>query len=139
MRLNARFSVLDCVIRHVAAPLRLAMPLLFLQVALVVVAVELDFLPLLRHGAGILLITSLVWLASAATAGMADAVAYLRPVNQSDNLDAWRIQTQTKVIAGALRVLVAVIGFATILMTFPAIRALGASLLRRAPVPDVRR
>ncbi len=49
-----------------------------------------------------------------------------------DNLYARRVQTQTRVLTRTLASLIALLGFAAALMTFPAVRQVGASLLASA-------
>jgi small-conductance mechanosensitive channel len=55
----------------------------------------------------------------------------------ADNLRARGIQTQTRVIARTLMGLAVLIGVALMLMTFPEIRALGASLLASAGLAGI--
>jgi small-conductance mechanosensitive channel len=55
-----------------------------------------------------------------------------RPIDVPDNLQARRIQTQVRVLARAADVLIAVVGIALMLMTIPAIRQVGTSLLASA-------
>ena len=54
------------------------------------------------------------------------------PVDVEDNLAARRIQTQTRVIARVIQGTVILVGVALALMTFPAIRQIGATLLASA-------
>jgi len=55
-----------------------------------------------------------------------------RPIDVPDNLEARRVQTQVRVLAKTADVLIAVIGIALMLMTVPAIRQVGTSLLASA-------
>ena len=55
-----------------------------------------------------------------------------RPIDVADNLQARRLQTQVRVLARTADVLIAIIGIALMLMTIPAIRQLGTSLLASA-------
>lgn len=55
-----------------------------------------------------------------------------RPIDVPDNLQARRVQTQVRVLAKAADVLIIVVGVALMLMTIPAIRQLGTSLLASA-------
>lgn len=55
-----------------------------------------------------------------------------RPIDVPDNLQARRLQTQVRVLARTADVLIAIVGIALMLMTIPAIRQLGTSLLASA-------
>jgi small-conductance mechanosensitive channel len=80
------------------------------------------------------LVAGLTWLASNAIRGTAQGVIAANPTGVADNLEARRIQTQTRVLARSLQGLVVLIGLALMLMTFPVARQVGASLLASAGV-----
>jgi small-conductance mechanosensitive channel len=86
---------------------------------------------------GLLLIVALTWLLASAVNGMAAAVVEANPLTQADNLDARRIQTQTQVLSRLALGLVVLIGTALALMSFPAVRQVGASLLASAGVVGI--
>jgi small-conductance mechanosensitive channel len=88
----------------------------------------------LRHGATLALIAAGTWLAFRLTMAIAQGVAILYPVNVADNLAARRIQTQTRVITRTLASLVLLLGFSFALLTFPAVRNIGASILASAGI-----
>ena len=69
-----------------------------------------------------------------AASGLAEAVVRLHPSDVGDNLQARRIQTQTRVLARTVMFFVLLIGAASALMTFPAMRQIGTSLLASAGV-----
>ena len=81
---------------------------------------------------GMLLIAVLTWLAVRCVNGTSRAVIASHPVTVADNLAARRVQTQTRAIAKTLVGLIVVVGSALMLMTFPAVRQIGASLLASA-------
>ena len=137
LRITRRFSVVDSLMRSTAHPMQWVMPLIFLQFVLLAAPAEWLFMPPIRHGVGLIFIAALSWLAIRCIRGVADTIAFLRPLTQADNLQARRIQTQTNVIARVLMGLVWIIGLAAILMTFPAIRALGTSLLASAGLAGI--
>lgn len=87
-----------------------------------------------RHATALLLIAAATWLALRLTAGIADAVALRHPMDVADNLGARRIQTQTRLLTRTLASLVALVGIAFALLTFPGVRSIGASLLASAGV-----
>lgn len=136
-RVVRRFSVGEALVRRTVGPMQLVMPLLFLQVMLLAAPEDWTFMPRVRHTIGLAFIVSVTWLIVRAISGMADTVAFLRPVTQGDNLHARRIMTQTRVIARTLMGMVWLIGVALMLMTFPEVRALGTSLLASAGLAGI--
>ncbi|HJV59310.1 MAG TPA: mechanosensitive ion channel domain-containing protein, partial [Albitalea sp.] len=87
-----------------------------------------------RHFNGVLLIACVTWLAVAAARGIAAGIIARHPSDVSDNLQARRIQTQTRVLSRIASGVLVVAGCSFILMTFPGVRQLGASLLASAGV-----
>lgn len=85
-----------------------------------------------QHWTGMLLIAVVTWLAVRCVSGVSKAVIAAHPVTVADNLTARRIQTQTRAISKTLIGLIVLIGTALALMTFPAVRQIGASLLASA-------
>jgi small-conductance mechanosensitive channel len=79
-------------------------------------------------------IASLTWFAMRAIGALAQAIVQTHPTNVSDNLEARRVQTQTRVLARTVMFVVLVIGLGAGLMTFPGVRQIGASLLASAGV-----
>lgn len=67
-------------------------------------------------------------------AAVADAVIQRNPVDAADNLHARRVQTQTRVLARVANGLILFAGVALALMTFPAVRTIGTSLLASAGI-----
>ena len=80
----------------------------------------------------LLLIAALTWLAVNCISGFAKAVVEAHPVTVADNLNARRIQTQTRVLSRLLCGLALLIGVSLMLMSFPAVRQIGTSLLASA-------
>lgn len=137
LRLTKRFSIADALVRSTSYPMQIVMPLIFLQFVLLAAPDDWNFMPRVRHIAGVVFIVALTWLVARCISGAAATIAFLRPVALADNLHARRIQTQANVISRTLIGLVWIIGFASILMTFPSIRSLGASLLASAGLAGI--
>lgn len=137
LRVTRRFSVAHNLLRATVAPMQIVIPLMFLQFVLLAAPDDWDFMPRMRHMTGLVFIVAITWLIIRGIGGLADMIMVMRPVTQADNLQARRIQTQTKVIARALMGLTGIIGVALMLMTFPAIRSLGASLLASAGLAGI--
>jgi small-conductance mechanosensitive channel len=77
---------------------------------------------------------SLVWLGMRCVAGLSEAIIATHPMSRDDNLTARRIQTQTRGVARIAMGIILFIGIALTLMTFPAVRSIGTSLLASAGV-----
>ncbi len=80
------------------------------------------------------LTVSLVWLGTRCVAGLSEAIIASHPTSASENLTARRIHTQTRVFARILMGVILFVGLALALMSFPAVRTIGTSLLASAGV-----
>ncbi|MCK9367671.1 MAG: mechanosensitive ion channel family protein [Metallibacterium scheffleri] len=115
-------------------------PLLFLVgVALAIERVpqSAHVLELMRHVWLVLLIVDLTWLAWRALGGVEDIVRMRYPATAPDNLNDRRVLTQMRVLVGSARVLVTLVGGGIALMSFPMVRAFGASLLASAGIAGI--
>ncbi|MEO8152419.1 MAG: mechanosensitive ion channel domain-containing protein [Rhizobacter sp.] len=130
-----RYSVmLDSMIRRIDKPAGFVLPVLALQIVWQGAADDLRGIDSLRHWNGVLLIAVVTWLATAAVRGVAEGIIKLHPYDVADNLHARRILTQTRVLARTAMGVLLVSGLSFMLMTFPGVRQLGASLLASAGV-----
>jgi small-conductance mechanosensitive channel len=66
--------------------------------------------------------------------GIDKSVALRYPLTVVDNLQARRIQTQTRVLTRALAMIAVLVGVSIGLLTFPEVRTIGASLLASAGI-----
>ena len=89
-------------------------------------------LPLLRHALAVLLIAAITWLLIRVVHAGKLYVNGRYKLDGDDNLRARQIHTQTTVLARTIQAVIGIIGFAAILMTFPDIKQIGASLLASA-------
>ena len=137
LRLAGFSTFLATIARKCDRPLQFALPLVALQIVWQGVPDDVPGSSAVEHTSSVLAIATVTWLIAAALQGVADAMIVLHPADIADNLQARRIQTQTRVLAriGIGAVLIA--GLAFILMTFPRARQLGASLLASAGVAGV--
>lgn len=115
-------------------PAAFAAPLLAMQLAWQAAPDSLRHVGTVRHINGLLLIAAVTALIMGAIAGIAQGLIERHPVDVEDNLQARRIDTQTRVLSRTAMVLVLIGGAAMALMTFPGARQLGASLLASAGV-----
>ncbi len=116
---------------------RAAGMVIFLLIAQVILRNAPNILPgleLTRHLNTLLLIASLTWLGVRCVRALAVTIVERNPADSPDNLQARRIQTQTKVLARSTIVLIVVIGGGSALMTLPGLRQFGTSLLASAGV-----
>lgn len=130
-------DVLAIVLLQCERPFEAVLPLLALQFALLDANLGLGHGTLLnafRHGITVALLAALTWLAVRAIAGVEQTINLRHPSDIEDNLRARQVQTQTKVLSRSGMLLVGALGVATILMTFPSVRAFGASILASAGV-----
>ena len=88
----------------------------------------------LRHVVSLAIIASVAWLMMRATAVVDDVIASRYRIDVSDNLLARRVHTQVRVLSRTVAIVVALVAFSTMLMTFPKIRQFGASLLASAGI-----
>jgi hypothetical protein len=86
----------------------------------------------LEHITGLALILATAWLAILLVDVSSDIMAARYRMDVEDNLLARRIQTQFQMMRRVLMILVVVITVAVMLMTFPAIRQIGMSILASA-------
>jgi small-conductance mechanosensitive channel len=108
--------------------------LLMTQVILRSAPPSLPGFELVLHLNALLLITALTWLGVRCVKAVATAIVEMNPADAPDNLQARRIQTQTKVLSRSMIVLIVLIGGGSALMTMPSLRQVGTSLLASAGV-----
>jgi small-conductance mechanosensitive channel len=116
----------------IRSPARWSVPVLFINLVLQGAPEDALWQASAERLMALLLIASLTWLVFNAIRGLAQGVIAANPTGMADNLVARRIQTQTHVLARSVQGLVVLIGLALMLMTFPAARQIGASLLASA-------
>jgi small-conductance mechanosensitive channel len=134
LRVSRGSTLLATMARKCDRPLQLVLPLVALQIVWQGVPDDVPGMSAVEHTSSVLTIAAVTWLVVAALQGLADAMVALHPADVADNLQARRIQTQTRVLARIAIGAVLLAGLAFILMTFPRARQLGASLLASAGV-----
>jgi len=122
------------VVRVIVVPAALALPLLFLAIAVRATPLSAEAIARLQHWLGIGVLLCAVWLAVRVVEALQARILREHPVDIEDNLAARRIQTQTRVIARVIQGAIILVGVALALMTFPAIRQIGATLLASAGI-----
>ena len=124
----------ECLVRHSKASARFVMLIIATQFALTGPGRAIAQGGGVRHAVAISLIAAVTWLAARAILALEEAILNGHPTDVEDNLQARRIHTQTRVLARILIFAVGLVGFSLILMTFPSVRQLGASLLASAGI-----
>lgn len=134
MRIAAPFPFSRRLVRYTNRAGRMVVFLLVLQVILRNASDRLFGMEILRHLSALLLIASITWFGVRCVRSIADTIIELNPSDSPDNLAARRIQTQTKVLARSVMVVIILLGSGTALMTLPMLRQIGTSLLASAGV-----
>jgi small-conductance mechanosensitive channel len=122
------------VIDVIAAPAAVALPLLFLGLAIAATPLGEAWASALGRAFLIGGVLCLAWLAVRVIAALERRVVRLNRIDVADNLAARRAQTQTHVIAGVAKGAVVLVGASIALMTFPQVRQIGATLLASAGI-----
>ncbi|MEN0064386.1 MAG: mechanosensitive ion channel domain-containing protein [Myxococcota bacterium] len=91
----------------------------------------------LQQGLTVGLILVMMWLALSAARAGETAVIKANPIDVPNNLRARRIRTQVGVLRRVASVLIVILGTGLVLMTFPEVRQLGASLLASAGLAGI--
>jgi small-conductance mechanosensitive channel len=125
------------VTQAIRAPAHLLLPLIALNPVWQEAPGDLLWLSIVQRLSGLAMIATLTWLMVCAVQGAARAVIASHPVDVADNLQARRVQTQTRVLARTVVGMVVLIGLSLMLMSFPAVRQVGASLLASAGVVGI--
>ena len=119
-------------VRHLRQPARVIFVLLGVLFTLSPLPLSAAAKDLLRHVIGLGLIASVAWAIINLTRVVDDLVAAKYKMDVEDNLEARQTQTQIQVLRRFFVVGVIIVAVSVMLMTFPTIRALGASLLASA-------
>ncbi len=122
------------VLRVVTVPLAFAVPALLLIFALEATPLEGRMLQMAIHALRIFMVGCLTWLLVRAVAAGEAAILRSHPMEVADNLQARRIQTQTRVLSRVLMGAIILVGASLVLLTFPAVRQIGTTLLASAGI-----
>lgn len=122
------------IIAVIARPLAVALPLVFLWMAVSATPLDEATIARIEHWLGIGVLLCATWLAVRAVDAVEARILRENPVDIEDNLAARRVQTQTRVVASVVQGAIVLVGVALALMTFPAIRQIGATLLASAGI-----
>ncbi len=133
-RLTRHRTFAATVLRFVRAPGCAVVVLLVLQFVWEAAPDGLPRLAVVEHATTLALTIALAWLGMRSVRGLAEAIILTHPLTSTENLQARRLQTQTQVLARIVMGVILFIGIALALMSFPAVRNIGTSLLASAGV-----
>lgn len=119
-------------VRHGQGPFRWILPLLALLAVLPAVRFPDSVLTPFERAVGLGLIVATSWLVILFAQIVSDLISARYRIDLADNLAARRIQTQIQVLYRIVVVIVVIVTISVMLMTFPAIRHIGVSLLASA-------
>jgi small-conductance mechanosensitive channel len=118
--------------RRVKKSTRLIFPLLALVLAIPLAPLPADLKNMLQHALGLGVIASIGWAIIILTELAGNIIFARYSMDAPDNLAARRIRTQTQVLQRIATLSVSIVTASIMLMTFPAVRHLGVSLLASA-------
>jgi small-conductance mechanosensitive channel len=128
-------SVIDnSLVRHSRGPARLLLLLAAVFLALPATPLPRALEGPIQHGFGLALIAAVAWLVIAMIDVVEDVVRSRYDVETADNLAARQVRTKTLMLRRVVVIIVSIVALGLMLMTFPAIRRFGTSLLASAGV-----
>jgi small-conductance mechanosensitive channel len=129
----------DRLVDYSKRPAALILPLITVQLTFPLVSPYLHptvFLAL-RHALGLGLIAGVAWLIISMSRIIDDVLGLRYRLDVSDNLEARRVHTQARVLRRTVTVLMVILTIGVMLMTFPQVRELGASVLASAGLAGI--
>ena len=117
--------------------LRVLLPLLLIVFTLPLFDFPLRFESAFARGSSILIILAVAWIFFQAVKLGEQALRGQYDIKAADNLHARKIYTQTRLIGRTLQVIIGLCAAASILMMFPEVRQVGASLLASAGIAGI--
>jgi small-conductance mechanosensitive channel len=127
----------DLVYQHLRGPARLAAVTLALLFFRPVLDEAGPVSRLFQHSLDILAIVCLAWLSVRFTVLVGEFLLRQYDSTGTDNLRSRKVQTQVRILQNVVVVMVVVLGAALVLMTFPGVRRIGASLLASAGIAGI--
>lgn len=122
------------IVRVIAVPLAFALPLVLLAFGLEATPLRERPLGASLHAIRIGLIGCVTWLLVRVVAAVEAAILRNHSIDVADNLVARRIHTQTRVLSRVVMGTVILLGVSIALLSFPAVRQIGATLLASAGI-----
>ncbi len=139
LALRGEGEIGDWFVAYSRRPAALILPLITIHLVFPVVTPYLHptvFLAL-RHALALGLIAGVAWLIISMSRIIDDVLGLRYRLDVSDNLEARRVHTQARVLRRTLAVLIVIVTIGVMLMTFPQVRELGASVLASAGLAGI--
>jgi small-conductance mechanosensitive channel len=136
-RATQSMPLASAIVKAIRSPSRWMLPLIALNLVWQDAPDDLRGLPSVQRWTALALVVCFTWMLVRAINGFSHAYVEHLPVRESDNLQARRLATQARALTRTLAGLVTLLGLSLALMTFPAIRQVGASLLASAGVVGI--
>nr|WP_313177494.1 mechanosensitive ion channel family protein [Stenotrophomonas sp.] len=118
--------------RVLGLPLAMALPLLLLIPALQATPLQDPLLGNLQRILHISLVACFIWLLVRGVGAIERAILRSNPIDVADNLEARRIQTQTRVLSRVIMGGIIVLGASLVLLQFDMVAKIGSALLASA-------
>lgn len=127
-------GVLSSFVNSLKGPLRLFFVMAGMMIAVPFTKLPKDVISGIGHFLQLVLIAGIGWTFVAVARFFANAVDYRFRLDAADNLAARRVRTQTQVIERVATAVIIIVTVAVMLMTFPGVRQIGASVLASAGI-----
>jgi small-conductance mechanosensitive channel len=137
LRLGHQSPLWSELARHLHRPAQLVAVLVAVQAAIRGGPATGAWEPVLRHAIWLAVIAGVAWLVAALVMVVEDVALVRFRTDVPDNRRARRVHTQVVMLRRLSVALVAVLGLAVMLMTFPQVRTIGASMLASAGLAGV--
>lgn len=134
---RTRGEIDDLFVAALHRPASIAIAAFAVQVAIAAVPRDLPLEPQVRHGVGVAMIAAVGWMAFALVRVGGTILARRAATRETSPFAQRAVHTRVRLLTRVLNVLVAVVFAALILLTFPAVRELGAGILASAGVAGI--
>ena len=124
-------------LRHYGYPVLACAVLLAVSAVVPLIKAPPHITDLFRHVLGICIICAVSWLCVRLVTGLEEFLLKQYNIDAEDNLSARKMYTQLRIVKRIVTVIIIIIGFAAILMTFENVRQLGTSLLASAGIAGI--
>lgn len=132
-----RWPAVDQISRRMRRPLRILLAIIGVWVAIRLTTEPSSWTPGVEHALTIALIIAIAWLLAEILFVVEDAIAARYPIDVPDNRHARRVRTQVQVLRRITAVVIVIVAGSAILLTFPGMRAVGASILASAGLVSI--
>jgi small-conductance mechanosensitive channel len=124
-------------LRHYGYPVLACAVLLTVLAVVPLIKAPPHITDLFRHVLGICIICAVSWLCVRLVTGLEEFLLKQYNIEAEDNLSARKMYTQLRIVKRIVNVIIIIIGFSAILMTFENARQMGTSLLASAGVAGI--